>query len=64
LRPRLVFLADLLKDVTGSGRRRERPAPARRTGAEREEERSADELKRRLEATQRRLQQEIPPPED
>jgi hypothetical protein len=64
LRPRLAFLADLLKDVTGARRPRERPAPTRQTTSTREEEHSADELKRRLDESRRRLQQEIPPPED
>jgi len=62
LRPRLAFLADLLSDVTGSGRRREqRPPPQPSPAAQEAEQLSAAEMKQRLEATRARLKQERPP---
>jgi len=60
LRPRLAFLADLLSDVAGVARRRERPQRTRPT-TDPEEQLSADEVKRRLDASRERLRREIPP---
>jgi hypothetical protein len=62
LRPRLAFLSDLLSDVAGFARRRDqspssKPPPA----AAREEQLSADEMKKRLDATRARLKREHPP---
>jgi len=64
LRPRLAFLADLWSDLAGSGRRGERPLPVEPSGVPREEQLSADEMKRRLEATRARLKRERPPTAD
>jgi hypothetical protein len=60
LRPRLAFLADLWSDIAGSGRRRERQ-PSQSSSAARDEHLSAEEMKRRLEASRERLKQEKPP---
>src|SRR5438128_2027360 len=66
LRPRLAFLADLFADVgTSVRRRRERPGPvppqAGARGLSRDEELSAQEVKRRLDETQERLKRETAP---
>jgi len=63
LRPRLAFLADLLSDLGGSRRGREQRPPAQPPPVGREEQLSADEMKRRLDATRARLKQEHPPGE-
>jgi hypothetical protein len=62
LRRRLASLAGAASDVRESVRRareRRRFEPARR-----HEQASADEVKRRLDETRRRLKAEIPAPED
>jgi hypothetical protein len=64
LRPRLAFLADLLSDVTGSARRRPKRPPSGQPAAGKEEQLSADEMKRRLDATRARLKRERPPMAD
>jgi hypothetical protein len=62
LRPRLAILAGAANDVRSSLRR----ARARRRARERmiSERHSAEETKRRLDATRARLRSEIPPRED
>jgi hypothetical protein len=63
MRPRLAALFDLVGDLTGAVRSgAERVLGQRREPAG--EERSADEVKRRLDATRERLKRETPPSED
>ena len=63
MRPRLAFLRDLAADLAGAARTRRRVAQVPSAPAHREEERSAEEMKRRLDETRARLKQQHPPVE-
>jgi hypothetical protein len=64
MRPRLARLVGLLGDLAAGARRRGRPMSGRPPSGMRPtpEQRSADEVKRRLDATRERLRRETPPP--
>jgi hypothetical protein len=67
MRPRLAFLAGLAGDLAAGVRARlGRPSEGRPPlrGAAATEEQSAEEFKRRLDATRERLKREIPPSAD
>jgi hypothetical protein len=58
-RPRLARLQRIARDVAGAARRGRSARPAQRP-----DERSSDELARRLDATRERLRRDIPPRRD
>jgi hypothetical protein len=57
-RRRIAFLQNLAADLRRSGRRRSQRSPAA------PDERTAEELERRLDETRARLRREIPPRDD
>jgi hypothetical protein len=58
-RPRLARLQRIAGDIAGAARRRRVPQQAQQP-----DERSSDELARRLDATRERLRRDIPPRAD
>jgi len=63
MRPRLAALVNLVGDLTNAVRSGAERLLGQRAKQPADEERSADEVKRRLDATRERLKRETPPTE-
>jgi hypothetical protein len=64
MRPRLAALVNLVGDLADAVRSGAERLLPQRTQPTAREERSADEVKRRLDATRERLKRETPPQDD